>query len=401
MSNSTLDLLKLLSSPEELRESIRQMVQTAMNDLMKVELDSVLGYQKYSRETEGSDNCRNGSYQRTFDTEYGAVELNVPRDRKNEFNTALFDAYQRRSYWLEDMVIALYQKGSTTSEISELIEKLYGHHYSKQTVSHITEATQGLVERFNQRALKPRYSILYIDATFTKIRRSTVSSEAVYLVLGIDEEGKREILSYWFTPNESSEIWKDVFEDLKNRGVKEVLLGVMDGLKGLDESFLNYFPRADIQRCTVHFMRNILKRVRVQDRLEVATDLKEIFASQNEAQALELCEAMKRKWKKDYPKLFEDYLNRPNMFTYFKYPPMIWGSIRTTNWIENTNKQLKRQIKKKEQFPNEGSAERFLVNLFTIQNEKLSSRIMKGFELAYPRLAEMFEERCDYSGSSL
>jgi transposase-like protein len=148
-------------------------------------------------------------------------------------------------------------------------------------------------------------------------------------------------------------------------------------------------------------MRNILKRVRVQDRLEVARDLKEIFASHSETQALELCETMKRKWKKAYPKLFEDYLNRPNMFTYFKYPSMIWGSIRTTNWIENTNKQLKRQIKKKEQFPNEGSAERFLVNLFTIQNEKLSSRIMKGFELAYPRLAEMFEERSDLSGSSL
>lgn len=393
MSNSTLDLLKLLSSPEELRESIRQMVQEAMNELMKVELDSVLGYQRYGREGESTENCRNGSYHRYFDTEYGPVELNVPRDRKNEFNTALFDAYQRRSPWLEDMVIALYQKGNTTSEICELIEKLYGHHYSKQTVSNITEATQELVERFNQRPLKKRYSILYIDATFTKIRRSTVASEAVYLVLGIDEEGKREILSYCITPNESSEIWKDVFEDLKNRGVEQVLLGVMDGLKGLDTSFLNYFPKADIQRCTVHFMRNICKRVRVQDRLGVATDLKEIFASRNEQEAMERCEVMKRKWKKDYPKLFEDYLNRPNMFTYFKYPTSIWGSIRTTNWIENTNKQLKRQIKKKEQFPNEGSAERFLVNLFTIQNEKLGSRIMKGFELAYPKLAGMFERR--------
>ena len=148
-------------------------------------------------------------------------------------------------------------------------------------------------------------------------------------------------------------------------------------------------------------MRNILKRVRVQDRLEVATDLKEIFASHSETQALELCEEMKRKWKKTYPKLFEDYLSRTNMFTYFKYPKMIWGSIRTTNWIENTNKQLKRQIKKNEQFPNEGSAERFLVNLFTIQNEKLSGRIMKGFEFTYPRLAEMFEERSNCSGSSL
>jgi len=373
MSNSTLDLLKLLSSLEDLRESIRQMVQDAMNDLMKVELDSVLGYQRYGCEGESSQNCRNGSYQRFLNTEYGHVELNVPRDRKNEFSTALFDAYQRRSPWLEDMVIALYQKGNTTSEICELIEKLYGHHDSKQTVSNITVATQVLVERFNQRPLKKRYSILYIDATFTKIRRTTVESEAVYLVLGIDEEGKREILSYCITPNESSEIWKDVFEDLKNRGVEQVLLGVMDGLKGLDTSFLSYFPKADIQRCTVHFMRNICKRVRIQDRLEVATELKEIFASHNEPEALERCEAMKQKWKKAYPKHFEDYLNRPHMFTYFKYPISIWGSIRTTNWIENTNKQLKRQIKKKEQFPNEGSAERFLVNLFTIQNEKLGS----------------------------
>lgn len=178
-------------------------------------------------------------------------------------------------------------------------------------------------------------------------------------------------------------------------------MGMMDGLKGLDESFLSTFLMADTQRCTIHFMRNICKRVRVQDLLEVATDLKEIFASQNEAHALERCETMKRKWKNAYPKLFEDYLNRQYMFTYFKYPSMIWGSIRTTNWIENINKQLKRQIKKKEQFQSVGSAERFLVNLFTIQNEKLSSRIMKGFELAYPRLAQMFEERCDLSSSSL
>ena len=130
-------------------------------------------------------------------------------------------------------------------------------------------------------------------------------------------------------------------------------------------------------------MRNICKRVRVQGRLEVATDLKEIFASQNEQEAMERCETMKQKWKKGYPKLFEDYLNHPNIFTYFKYPTFIWSSIQTINRIENTNKQLKWQIKKKKKFPNEGSAERFLVNLFSIQNEKLGSRVMKRFELAY------------------
>jgi transposase-like protein len=192
MNHFTRDLLEALPSPEKTKEIVREHLEEAMNAMLKNELDAVLGYQKYQRgQREG--NSRNGSYERTYDTEYGEVNLNVPRDRKNEFEPQLFTPYQRRSDWLESMIIELYQKGSTTSEIAEIIEKLYGHYYSKETISNITEATQVLVDQFKSRPLKKRYSILYIDATFTKIRRRNVASEAVYLVLGIEEQGKPDI----------------------------------------------------------------------------------------------------------------------------------------------------------------------------------------------------------------
>jgi transposase-like protein len=392
MNHFTRDLLEALSSPEKTKEIVREHLEEAMNAMLKNELDAVLGYQKYQRgQREG--NSRNGSYERTYDTEYGEVNLNIPRDRKNEFEPHLFTPYQRRSDWLESMIIELYQKGSTTSEIAEIIEKLYGHYYSKETISNITEATQVLVEQFKSRPLKKRYSILYIDATFTKIRRRNVASEAVYLVLGIDEEGKRDILSYLILPEESSYCWNDLFTDIKKRGVEQVLLGVMDGLVGLDDAFLSHFPKADVQRCTIHFMRNIARRVRVSDRAAILRDLSDWFKSTTQEAIDEKRQEIILKWVKDYPKLMKDYMHRSNLFTFINYPSSIWGSIKTTNWIENTNKQIKRQMKKKEQFPNEQSAERFLVNQIVIHNEKLNSRIMKGFDAAYNQLQHLFDER--------
>lgn len=392
MNHFTRELVETLSSPEKIKEIVRQHLEEAMNTMLKNELDAVLGYQKYQR-GQRDGNSRNGSYDRSYDTEYGEVNLNVPRDRKNEFEPKLFDPYQRRSDWLESMIIELYQKGSTTSEIAEIIEKLYGHYYSKETISNITEATQILVDQFKMRPLKKRYSILYIDATFTKIRRRNVASEAVYLVLGIDEEGRRDILSYLILPEESTTCWKELFEDLKQRGVEHVLLGVMDGLKGLDDAFLHYFPLAEVQRCTVHFMRNVAHRVRVTDRPEILRELSDWFKSTTLDEVETKRQAIINKWVKDYPKLMIDHMNRSNLFTYIHYPSSIWGSIKTTNWIENTNKQIKRQIKKKEQFPNEQSAERFLVNQFVIHNDKLNSRIMKGFDAAYHELQKLFEQR--------
>jgi len=392
MNHFTRDLLEALSSPEKTKEIVREHLEEAMNAMLKNELDAVLGYQKYQRgQREG--NSRNGSYERTYDTEYGEVNLNVPRDRKNEFEPQLFTPYQRRSDWLESMIIELYQKGSTTSEIAEIIEKLYGHYYSKETISNITEATQVLVDQFKTRPLKKRYSILYIDATFAKIRRRNVASEAVYLVLGIDEEGKRAILSYLILPEETTHCWNDLFIDIKKRGVEHVLLGVMDGLVGLDDAFLNHFPKADVQRCTIHFMRNISRRVRVTDRAVILRDLSDWFKSTTQEEIDERRQGIILKWVKDYPKLMKDYMVRPHLFTFIKYPSSIWGSIKTTNWIENTNKQIKRQMKKKEQFPNEQSAERFLVNQIVIHNDKLSSRIMKGFDAAYHQLQHLFDER--------
>ncbi|EPU21741.1 hypothetical protein SAG0135_04120, partial [Streptococcus agalactiae LMG 14609] len=235
----------------------RSSLETAMNDLLQVELSAFLGYEPYDKAGYNTGNSRNGAYTRRFETKYGVVNLLIPRDRNGEFSPALIPSYGRRDNHLEEMVIKLYQTGVTTREISDIIERMYGHHYSPATVSNISKATQENVASFHERSLEANYTVLYLDGTYLPLRRGTVSKECIHIALGVTSYGHKAILGYDIAPNENNASWSDLLERLKGQGVQQVSLVVTDGFNGLDQLIQQAFPMAKQQRCLVHIGRNI------------------------------------------------------------------------------------------------------------------------------------------------
>ncbi len=313
----------------------------------------------------------------------------IPRDRNGEFSQQTLPAYKRSNDSLETTIIQLFQKGITMSEISELIEKIYGHYYTPQTISNITQIVSEDVVAFKERSLESQYSIIFMDATHIPLKRQTVSKEAVYIVIGIRLDGTKEVLGFSIAPTGSSYVWKEILQDLKDRGLEEVLLVVTDGLSGINDSIHSIYPNAQFQQCCVHISRNIAHKVRVSDRQEVCNDFKLVYQAASKEEAMNQISFMIDKWKKQYPRVVKLLMN-PAILTFYNFPPSIRRTIYSTNLIEGFNKQLKKYTKRKEQFPNEESLERFLVSQFNNYNQKFLCRIHKGFKEIQDTLESMF-----------
>lgn len=269
MNQFTTDIVEALVKKQDITEVFRSHLETAVNSLLTMELTAFLDYEKYDRIGFNSGNSRNGSYIRTLHTEYGDLNISIPRDRNGEFKQQTVAPYKRSNDTLEAFVIHMFQKGVTMSEISDLIEKMYGHHYTPQTISNITQVMSEQVEAFRSRRLSSRYACVYLDATYIAIKRETVSKEAVYIAVGIREDGSKEVLAYTIAPTESAFVWKELLEDIKERGVEDILLFISDGLKGMTDSISSVYPEAKYQACCVHISRNIAHKVRVSDRAEI------------------------------------------------------------------------------------------------------------------------------------
>lgn len=390
MNQFTTEIMYALARKEDLTEIFRQHLEAAINELLQTEMTEFLGYSRYNREGFNTGNSRNGKYLRAFDTKYGTLNLEIPRDRNGEFQQHTLPAYDRRSDALEETVIQLYRKGITTSEIAELIEKMYGSFYTPQTISTITKAVTEQVQAFHERTLHSQYVCSYLDATYLPLRRDTVAKEAIHLALGIRPDGTKEILNYQVAPTESAGIWRELLETLKNQGVEEVLLFVTDGLKGLDTVLSECFPKAKQQRCLVHIARNICHNVRITDRKETMNDFKQIHQTKEKEQAVQALRDFLTKWQKRYPKIIKKLEKQENLLTFFEFPSSIRSSIYSTNLIEGFNKHLKRNTKKKEQFPNEESLDRFLVTQFLDYNNKHDGRCHRGFSQDRDTLESMF-----------
>ncbi|GAE94738.1 mobile element protein [Gracilibacillus boraciitolerans JCM 21714] len=316
----------------------------------------------------------------------------MPRDRNGEFNQQTVAPYKRSNDTLEAFVIHMFQKGVTMSEISDLIEKMYGHHYTPQTISNMTKVMSEQVEAFKSRPLDQRYACVYLDATYISLKRDTVSKEAVYITIGIREDGSKEVLAYTVAPTESAFVWEEVLLDLKERGVEEVLLFISDGLKGITDRIFAVFPDAKYQACCVHLSRGIRHKVRVTDRKEILDDFKSVYRAENRELGEKALKAFVDKWKTAYPKVTKSLEANPYIFTFYDFPKSIWRSIYSTNLIESFNKKVKKYSKRKEQFPNEDSLDRFLVSQFEIYNQNFSTRCHIGFDQARAELAEMFKQ---------
>lgn len=359
------------------KELMRSELEKEINFILKEELTIFLDYKAYERTD--SRNARNGYYSRFYETPFGSIQLNIPRDRLGEFFTGLFPKYQRHDVSIEDTVLDLFSKGLSHQDISDFVEKTYGLRFSKQAISEMTKVIDESVTRFRSRQLQDTYQVIYLDGTFLPVKRTSVEGEMILIAMGIDMQGHKEILGYLVVPNEGATAWRDLLEDLKSRGVKNVGLFCTDGLSGMPQAIREAFGNTNIQRCLLHLSRNIAQKVRIKDRKAITEDFKKVYSCENEADARDEFIRFLDKWESHYGRLCKTLRETENIFTFYQYPKEIRSSIYTNNVIEGYNKQLKRCSKKKEQFPNESSLDRFLVTQFEIFNAKNQNRVHKGF----------------------
>lgn len=303
MNHFTTNLMEILYQGKSIDELIRKEIEKAVNELLQTELTAFLDYEKYDILGYGSGNSRNGSYERKLQTRFGEITVLMPRDRKGEFTAVTAFPYKRSTEDLGEIIIKFYQKGMTTREIAELIESMYGAHYSPQTISNLTQVMEEQVKAFHRRPVQAYYPVIYLDATWLHVRRDSVAKEALHVLLGIDEEGHKEILDYAIYPSESCVNYTELLRSLKERGLEKVDLFVSDGLPGIRDACLEVFPASMHQSCWVHLSRSLGRYVRAKDRKEVLDALKKVYRADTVEKAKEELALFLETFKKRYPKL--------------------------------------------------------------------------------------------------
>lgn len=350
------------TSTNQIMETIKEMFADILEEVLQCEIEEQLGYEKHERRSDGPTNYRNGSTKRTLKTQFGEVEINVPRDRNGSYEPKILGKYQRNVDGLEEKILSLYAHGMSTRDIQEQIKDLYNIDISSELVSKISEKIMPQVNEWQNRPLQDYYPFVFMDAIHYKIRDNhQIVSKAAYVVLGINQEGYKEILGIWIGANESSKFWLGVLNDLKSRGVKNVTLFCIDGLKGFREAIQAVYPFAGIQRCIIHQIRSSTRYVSYKHLKEFVKDLKQIYTSINEESALERLIEFKDKWGNDYPPSVRSWEeNWDILATFFAYPPEIRKIIYTTNIIEGLHRQFRKVTKTKSIFPNDDSLRKML-----------------------------------------
>jgi len=349
-------------TPQEIMKFLKDSFKDILQEMLEAEMDVHLGYSKGEKPPANSDNTRNGYSSKTVRSELGPVELNIPRDRKGEYNPKIVPKYSRDVSGIEEKVISLYAKGMSTRDIHEQIKELYGVEVSAEMVSKITERIVPEIKEWQNRPLEKVYPFIFMDAIHYKVRdEGQVNKRAAYVVVGIDLEGYKDILGIWIGDNESAKFWLGVLNDLRNRGVEDVLIFCVDGLTGLEEAIEAVYPKAEVQRCIIHQLRNSFKYVSYKDLKEFTKDFKSVYTAPNEEAALERLYELKEKWGKEYPYAFRSWENNWDVISpFFKYPPEIRKIMYTTNIIEGLHRQFRKVTKTKSVFPSDGALEKML-----------------------------------------
>lgn len=392
MNDFTKDMANALFNQDKINDLFRQKLQQAVNDLLESELTAFLGYNPYERDGWNTGNSRNGAYYRKVDTQFGQIEIKVPRDRNGEFHQHTIPDYKRHTDVLEQTVIKLYSKGVTTREIADLIEKMYGGYYSPAMVSNISKEMIPKVEAYHQRHLSDKFFCVYLDATYIPLKRVTYEREAVYIAIGIKPNGHKEVIDYCMAPTENIEIWSEMLKGFKSRGLKQVELFLSDGVVGMKEAICQSYPKAHFQRCLVHVMRNISAKMRVDDRQKALDEFKQIHTQSNKEMAVQVLHEFYQNWEKAYKNVVRDLRQvEPDLLTFYNYPPAIRASIYSTNMIESFNNRLKRKTKPKTEFPTEQSLDTFIGVQAMDYNDRYFNRIHKGFGQVRDTLESYFD----------
>ena len=392
MNDFTKDMANALFNQDKINDLFRQKLQQAVNDLLESELTAFLGYNPYERDGWNTGNSRNGAYYRKVDTQFGQIEIKVPRDRNGEFHQHTMPDYKRHTDVLEQTVIKLYSKGVTTREIADLIEKMYGGYYSPAMVSNISKEMIPKVEAYHQRHLSDKFFCVYLDATYIPLKRVTYEREAVYIAIGIKPNGHKEVIDYCIAPTKNIEIWSEMLKGFKSRGLKQVELFLSDGVVGMKEAICQSYPKAHFQRCLVHVMRNISAKMWVDDRQKALDEFKQIHTQLNKEMAVQVLHGFYQNWEKAYKNVVRDLRQvEPDLLTFYNYPPAIRASIYSTNMIESFNNRLKRKTKPKTEFPTEQSLDTFIGVQAMDYNDRYFNRIHKGFGQVRDTLESYFD----------
>ncbi len=382
-----------IESAQDLSSAIKDLFKDSLQEMMNAEFETSMGYEKYDNKTEKS-NYRNGTTKKKLKSEFGEFDFETPRDRNNEFNPLIVPKNKRDVSGIEDKIISLYGRGLSTREINEQIQDLYGIEVSSTMVSNITAQILPKIKEWQDRPLESVYPIIFIDAVHFSVREETsVIKKAAYIVLGINEYGEKDILGIWIGENESAKFWLSVFNDLKSRGIKDILILCSDGLTGMKEAIVTAFPKTVHQRCIVHMIRNSVRFVSYKDLKSFCSDLKTIYTSKNEKAGFEQLQKVKEKWKSKYPTALKSWEENWDVICpFFNYSDPVRKIMYTTNTIESLNRSYRKYTKTKSVFPSDEALLKCLY-LATMNITKKWTGRYRNWDLILGELSIVFEGR--------
>lgn len=379
-------------SAKDIHEALKDLLGGTIKEMMEAEMDNHLGYGKSERSD--SDDYRNGYKTKRVNSSCGSMEIQVPQDRKSTFNPQIVKKHQKDISDIDQKIISMYAKGMTTRQISETIEDIYGFETSEGFISDVTDKILPLIEDWQNRPLDTVYPILYIDAIHYSVRDNGIIRKlAAYVILGINTEGKKEVLSINIGENESAKYWLSVLNELKNRGVKDILIISADGLSGIKEAITTAFPKTEYQRCIVHQVRNTLKYVPDKDKKAFAADLKTIYHASNEEQARVALDRVNDKWTPKYPNAMKRWYDNWDVISpIFKFSAGVRKVIYTTNAIESLNSTYRKLNRQRSVFPSDTALLKALY-LATFEATKKWTVTIRNWAQVFGELSIMYDGR--------
>ena len=380
----------------DVQEAMKELFGDVIKEMLEGELEEELGYTKHDYKNKETDNSRNGHSKKTVRSDYGEIELEIPRDRKGEFEPVVVKKHQRDISGIEDQIISMYARGMTVRDIQSHIEDIYGSRLSAESVSRITDKILPLVSEWRNRPLESAYAIVYMDAVFFRVVESNqVRKKALYIALGVSLNGYKDILGMWISETEGASYWLSILNELKNRGVEDVAIFSIDALSGMEEAIEAVYPFSEVQKCIVHQIRNTMRYVTWRDRRPLARDLRTVYQAPTREAGWNALLALEEKWGDKYHLSIKSWKdNWETLSTFFQYPEELRRLVYTTNPIESVNRQLRKVTKNKGVFPTDNSLLKMAYLAIMNITKKWTvrtldwSRILTQLVIKYERLAK-------------
>lgn len=374
--------------------AIKKLLKNSLEQMLKAEMDEHLGYTKHSSEGINTGNSRNGSTSKEILSSQGEIDISIPRDRNSSFDPIVIGKYQKTIGDLEDKVISMYAKGMTTRDIQTHIEDIYGLQLSATSISNITDKVNAIIKQWQARPLCELYPIVFLDAIHFKVKEDgRYINKAAYTCLAIDLAGYKDLLGIWIGEAESSKFWMNILNELRNRGVKDILITCVDGLTGFKEAITAVFPETLLQKCVIHQIRNSFKYIASKDQKDFMKELKPVYNSPTEEKALYELDKLEIKWAKKYPIVIKQWRDNWNeLSTYFQFPQEIRTMIYTTNAVEGLHRQFRKVTKSKTLFPNDEALTKVLFLAFKDISAKWTMPV-RNWAFVISQFSIIFQER--------